>query len=149
MLFQCVVVVCAHSVHLSVSFSIPSRYDSVALQSSPGVLEVVFLFPFSITWLGAALSFLSRVHFPPKTSTRCKFPVPFSVFPSRPFVFRLYIIFSCESGHLSRVIPILFPCPVNYLSRSEWPAFSACFWNLARFSRAIFVFFFFARHFFY
>ena len=141
-----------HSQHFPVSFPIPcsvSRRPSHSLHSSPGVVEVVFLFPFSITWLFGALSFLSRVHFPSKTSTRCKFPGPCSVFPSRPFVFPLYIIFSCESGRLSRVIPILFPCPVNYLSRSEWPAFPACFWDFARFSRAIFVFFFFARHFFY
>ena len=101
----------------------------------------------SITWLGATLSFLSRVHFSSKTSTRCKIPIPCSAFPSRPFVFRLYIMCRCKSGRLSRVIPILFPCPVNYLSRSEWPAFSACFWDFARFSRAIFVFFFFARQF--
>ena len=105
-----------HSVHLSVSFPVPcsvSRYDSVALHPSPGVLELVFLSALfdHVTWRRS--SSLSLLGFARKTSTSSKFSFPFPAFPFRPFVFPLSIICSCESGRLSRVIPILFPCPVN------------------------------------
>ena len=139
-----------HSERLSVSFHIP--------WVCPGVLPLLpipfpetsnlFFFPrCSVTWLGGARLSSLPFDFARKTSTSSKFSFLFPAFPFRPFVFPLSIICSCKSGRLSRVIPILFPCPVNQLSRPEWPAFPACFSNFARFSRAIFVFFFFARHF--
>ena len=122
------------SVHFPVCFPIPysvSRCPSFPLPFRSRVLLMVSLaFPFFAPVGGGHLAaiFVSlSLHFPPKTSTTPKFLSLPSSFPSRPFVFRLYITCSSKSGGISQFFRFSFPCPVNELSRSEWEAFPRCF----------------------
>ena len=93
---------------LCVPFSIPGSPFPF-----PSAFNCFSRFPFFAPVGGGHLAaiFVSlSLHFPPKTSTEPKFSSLPSSFPSRPFVFRLYITCSGKTGGISRTFRFLFPC---------------------------------------